>query len=370
MTTATALTNAGGTAEVSFELVDPPGISNWFVNFSDYREREFKGKPHILNADDSLVLVRMAVFTEDGGLSFDYFVYKAGPGKPSLDLIPDPYPKIYDVKQIGILAFGDDREHYAVVFPAPRLKASMTHEMHIFSSESQAWSTEVAKVVIDRETGCHDMVRHRSSKVVSAGGSWLAWIDLWRGVLLCNVLDKDPVLKLLQWPVAPPEDVCIEMYAARSIRDATMSNGVVMFVEVSFDANADACWGWTATIWRREVGSEYWYKCFKTDIADILANDSSFSHLLRNLWDDDVNKKGLNKIFSAPPTLSLSSKDVVYFMTKLRTEDADALLISLNVREVKLEAIEEIPYCLTYTPCNFTRIDQGRLGIPCNLSSI
>ncbi|KAF8721406.1 hypothetical protein HU200_023119 [Digitaria exilis] len=235
-TTATALTSARGTVGVSFDLVEPPAISRWFVDFSGQKEREFKRKPQILNADDSLVLLRMAVFPEDdGGLTVDYFVYRAGPaGKPSLDLIPGPHPKMHSAKQIGVLHFGDDeREHYAVVFPAPRPKASMAYEMHMFSSETQAWSTKVAKVVIDRETGCHDIVRHRSSKVVSAGGSWLAWIDLWRGVLLCNVLDEDPVLKLLQWPVPPPEGVCIEMYAARSIRDAAVSDaGVVREVKL------------------------------------------------------------------------------------------------------------------------------------------
>ena len=43
-----------------------------------------------------------------------------------------------------------------------------------------------------------------------------------------------------------------------------------------------------------EISSKYLFKCFEADIANILANDSSFSHLLCKLWDDEVNKKGLN----------------------------------------------------------------------------
>ncbi|RLN41387.1 hypothetical protein C2845_PM01G11990 [Panicum miliaceum] len=208
-TTAASLTSARGTVQVSFELVGPPEVSRWFVNFSGREERECKRKPQIINAVDSLVLMRMAVFLE-GGRVFDYFVYRAAPGKPSLNLIPGPYPKIYLARQIGILPCGDKGQHYAVVFPARRVEARMDYEMHIFSSECWAWSTKVANVVIDRETGCYDIVKHKSCKVVSAGGSCLAWIDMWRGVLLCNVLDKDPVLRLLQWPVPPPQNVCIQ----------------------------------------------------------------------------------------------------------------------------------------------------------------
>ncbi|OEL19563.1 hypothetical protein BAE44_0019419 [Dichanthelium oligosanthes] len=110
--------------------------------------------------------------------------------------------------------------------------------MHVFSSESQAWSTRAAKVAADRETSCHDVAGHDACKVVSAGRRCLAWIYLWSGVLLCNVLDEDPVLRLLQWPVPVPSNVCerTHMYSARSIRDATLlSDGGVRFVELSFE---------------------------------------------------------------------------------------------------------------------------------------
>lgn len=73
--------------------------------------------------------------------------------------------------------------------------------------------------------------------------------------------------------------MCVEMYVAHSIQDATLSNNMVRFVEVNFVDNGDAGDDWTTIIWRREVGSEYWHKCFKIDVANILANNSSFSPL-------------------------------------------------------------------------------------------
>ncbi|CAL5049282.1 unnamed protein product [Urochloa decumbens] len=384
-TTATALTSAGGTVEVSFELVDPPAISPWFANFSGVKEREYKRKPQILNATDSLILMRMAVFLDDGDdggrPAVDYFVYNAGGSSghagttkpPSLDLIPGPYPKTYNPKQFGILPCGGvtdadepSPEHYHVIFPARRVKAQAAHEMHVFSSATQAWSTKLATVVVDWETGLHDVVRHAASSAVPAGGGgrWMAWIDLWRGVLLCNVLDEDPVLRMLQWPVPPPRgEFIVEMYDARSIREAAVSAaaGEVRFVEVSFDGGAGT---WTATAWKREVGSAYWFKCFEVDIADILAKDSTrLSSLVSNVWDDGVSRRGLSKVCRVAPTLSLGGDDVVYLMTGMWSEGGgaspdEALLLAVNAREERLEAVEEVPFFMTYTPCAFPRFDD------------
>jgi hypothetical protein len=45
------------------------------------------------------------------------------------------------------------------------------------------------------ETTDNAVATHEPSKAVAAGGNSLAWVDLCRGVLLCNVLDEEPVLR-------------------------------------------------------------------------------------------------------------------------------------------------------------------------------
>jgi hypothetical protein len=94
-TTARGVTSAGRAVAVTFELVDPPGVSRWFVHCPGLEEAcGFSGTPQILNAAGAFVVMRMLFFFYRGRV-IDYFVYRAGPGRPSLDLIPGPCPKVF-----------------------------------------------------------------------------------------------------------------------------------------------------------------------------------------------------------------------------------------------------------------------------------
>ncbi|OEL14460.1 hypothetical protein BAE44_0024521 [Dichanthelium oligosanthes] len=234
--TATGLTSGGRTVNVSFELVDPSRVFRWFVHCPGLEEkRGFNGKPEILNAADALVVTRMLFFSNSGRVIDYYFVYRAGPGKTSLDLIPGPCPEVLLPKQVGILPRGGgggvgDCEHYSAVIPVQRLGPQLEYEIFVFSSESQAWSSKVARFSQDQETTYDEVVLHSPTKAIAAGCGSLAWIDLWRGVLLCTWLDKQPVLRLIQWPVLPERDVFIDISSPLEVRDATLSNGVIRFV--------------------------------------------------------------------------------------------------------------------------------------------
>ncbi|RLN38872.1 hypothetical protein C2845_PM01G11980, partial [Panicum miliaceum] len=80
------------------------------------------------------------------------------------------------------------------------------------------------------------------------------------------------------------------------------------------------------------------------------------------VWDDEVNKQGLNKVICASPTLSLSSDDVVYFMTTLKSEGLETLLLSVNATEAKVEAVEVVSFELSFCPCAFSSFDRARPG--------
>ncbi|TVU47391.1 hypothetical protein EJB05_06991, partial [Eragrostis curvula] len=365
-TTASSLTSSGSKVKLSFELVDPPGVSRWFVDCPGPKKERFNGRPFILNAAGSLIVLRMAFLREERSV-FDYFVFRAGPGEPKLDLIPGPYPKASLRKRVGVLPLGAG-EHYLMVFPTPQLKPQGGYEIQIFSSDNGAWSTKVARVSTDPETTFHEMAMHHPSKAIAAGGNSLAWVDLWRGILLCEQLDsEEPVLRLIKWPVPSPCQDIVDMYSAHGSRDATLSNGVIRFLEMKFHHADDACHstdgmgiGWTATVWKRMSSSKDWKVCFKADIAKILATHLNSSDLLQKVRDDTLKKLDLTKVATAPPTLSLTDEDVVYFMANLVSDEA--LLLAVNGRVKKLEAVEQTTFELPCSPCPFYSLPDASPG--------
>ncbi|GJN31164.1 hypothetical protein PR202_gb19527 [Eleusine coracana subsp. coracana] len=366
-TTATGLTSFKRPVRVSFELAHPPEASRWFVHCPGLKKkRGLNGHPQILNAAESLVVLRMQ-FLRGGDVIYDYFVYRAGPGKPSLDLIPGPCPTVAFPKQVGILPRGD-LEEYSVIFP--RCKPRRVYEIRVFSSENNEWRTKVARISTDPETTYHEVAMHLPSKAIVAGVSSLAWIDLWRGVLLCEHLDTDaPTLRLIKWPVPSPQNDLLDIYSGHGSRDATLSNGVIRFLEQKFHEEGGASsrdvmgYCWIATTWKRAINSTNWSRVFKADIVNILATDSRYSDLLqKTLWNNELNKLDLNKLSSAPPTLSLNNENVLYFTAKLETGGALLLAVNTGAGMERLETFIQTSCGLSCAPCSFSRFLDASPG--------
>ncbi|KAK3147543.1 hypothetical protein QOZ80_3BG0283630 [Eleusine coracana subsp. coracana] len=240
-TTATGLTSFKRPVRVSFELAHPPEASRWFVHCPGLKKkRGLNGHPQILNAAESLVVLRMQ-FLRGGDVIYDYFVYRAGPGKPSLDLIPGPCPTVAFPKQVGILPRGD-LEEYSVIFP--RCKPRRVYEIRVFSSENNEWRTKVARISTDPETTYHEVAMHLPSKAIVAG---------------------------------------------------------------------------------------------------------------KTLWNNELNKLDLNKLSSAPPTLSLNNENVLYFTAKLETGGALLLAVNTGAGMERLETFIQTSCGLSCAPCSFSR---------------
>jgi hypothetical protein len=102
-------------------------------------EAMFVTQPHITGTDGALLLIRVSFAEGHDGLPFiDMFVYRAGPGEPTLYLIPRPYPIDIYSDNVGVLSCG---EHHLVVVPEPRFEAfgRMDYDLHVFSSETMSW---------------------------------------------------------------------------------------------------------------------------------------------------------------------------------------------------------------------------------------
>ncbi|RLM85839.1 hypothetical protein C2845_PM04G08700 [Panicum miliaceum] len=122
-----------------------------------------------------------------------------------------------------------------------------------------SWSTTVASVA--GGTYCDLLARHAPTKVVSVGGVGLGWVDLRRGVLLCNVADERPKVCLVQLPLLLPtnradfgEGFDGATPPLRQIRDVTCSDGLLRFIEIEYpnlDDDNLTTFRWAATMFAR-----------------------------------------------------------------------------------------------------------------------
>ena len=150
-TTAECRTEDGQAVEVSFWLVDPPGVSYFSVHCPGLQEDDFSGEPQVVCAEAAFVLFRVRFsFPSERRISTHHFVYTArgAAGPPSLQLLPEP-PGVEAVKshQLGLLPRGGER--YAVAFLDRNWTArgdawQWQFDAYVFSSETCSWSKKEA----------------------------------------------------------------------------------------------------------------------------------------------------------------------------------------------------------------------------------
>ncbi|KAK3127535.1 hypothetical protein QOZ80_7AG0574690 [Eleusine coracana subsp. coracana] len=302
-TTARGKTRSGRPIEVSFLVVDPPGLSRCVVNCPDLGSNT-GASATVTGADGAFILIRVFFPRRHGKSHFDVFVYSAS--SLSLLLIPEPYPVDLLFDYVGVLSCGDVSEYCSVVLPERQFDADgqMRYDLRVFSSITKSWSTKVTLVDFESEM-YYGMFE--PSRVFSVGGDSLAWVDLRNGILLCNELEKDPVMHFIKLPRLMPSNIA--SYGLRSdgrdppldqIRDVTCNNGCFRFVELELVGTS--CPNCSVTVFERKPGSVDWDTCCTfpiTGLEDVSAMDISY------------------------PTLDAYGNDFVFMIAKRNVNDPD-----------------------------------------------
>ncbi|PUZ43951.1 hypothetical protein GQ55_8G048600 [Panicum hallii var. hallii] len=83
-------------------------------------------------------------------------------------------------------------------------------ELHVFHSDTSTWTRRVLSVAAPQEDfpvktprNCGRLLLHHTTTVISIGGEGgtMRWVDLWRGILLCDVLHAEPSLRGVPLPL-------------------------------------------------------------------------------------------------------------------------------------------------------------------------
>lgn len=94
---------------------------------------------------------------------------------------------------LGISPCGDIYdEHFVVALTSisPLFTGGLwNYKLDVFLSEAGAWITKEALLRID---SIDRVAFPETDKVIALAGGLLGWVDLWWGILLCNVLGENP----------------------------------------------------------------------------------------------------------------------------------------------------------------------------------
>uniref|UniRef100_K3ZNI1 DUF1618 domain-containing protein n=2 Tax=Setaria italica TaxID=4555 RepID=K3ZNI1_SETIT len=205
-TTAEDRTRNGKAIQVSFCLKRPPQPSTLYVYSSDLNRSL---PPEILYSVDDLLLLRVNMGSgpcDSRGKDYDYFVYRADSTRPSLELLRRPHPHLSS-SSAGLLPRPDG--HYTVA--ALNFTGTVHQfELHLFHSDTSTWISRMLSVDAPLEDfpvkiprNCGRLVHHHTTTVITIGGEGgtMGWVDLWREILLCDVLVGQPSLRSMPIPL-------------------------------------------------------------------------------------------------------------------------------------------------------------------------
>ncbi|XBI88672.1 hypothetical protein VPH35_026606 [Triticum aestivum] len=392
-TTVKGTTSTGQEFKVTFCLTDPPAVSYLCVHFPAISIQECcTTEPRVVSAANDLALLCFAFRSGSGTPSTDddsphhleYFVYKAAPGgKHSIRRVPPSPPDYSHTLHAAIVPREGDNFLVADLSPNGDLGH---YNLHVFSSETSEWSTKHVQLKVPANVLPRDLPS-QTDKVIRLGVSTVGWVDLWRGIVVCDVLQKDPALRFLPLPKA---DFDLRREGrARQVRDVVgLPDGFINFVEIEncirwftvvskstlktagvFDvadtisdvkllSHSDdgmddvtddnpvrhAPAGWKIRTMLRSIHWDLWHKSRTVHADHISPCPPEPSKLTHHLWNDRDMKWTLSNLKTTGfPTFSVYGGNAVYLVSKVESRDEDTLLVGVDIRKRKLEVIEQ--YC-------------------------
>ncbi|CAN6327272.1 unnamed protein product [Urochloa humidicola] len=414
-TTAYSLSESSKEIQVTFFLARPPRVSYFCVFCPGRDHTEIPIEPKILAMDENLVLLSIVVSPEkelDKGR--DFYIYQANgaeDGGPSLDRLPRPPGRcLFKYDKVGLLRCSDtDGGGSSSVLRPHRVKkddfivAALCDisdagintgqfidedfeeregqfALFVYNSKCQAWSVNVVSLdqqQLRKQPGVCFL--HFNSKVITIGGEagTMGFVDLWRGILLCDVLTGNPNLTYVPLPKPKVQgrrrrgEACLH-------RDIAIVEGHIKYVELEtiwdpslFRNRRYASNGWMAWRYSRPVAaassvaaanssSDDWrIECNIESSDEISVNTSKHFELLPRPQDNEGQPlppfKGLA---ICHPVLSLSDDDnTVYFMNKIVPQDDKAWVIAVDMRRKELlevakfaaERTEYVPFAYAHS---------------------
>ncbi|KAL6902384.1 hypothetical protein ACP4OV_005260 [Aristida adscensionis] len=209
-TTAEVQAGYGRTVKVSVFAAAPPRLSHVGVHCPGLtKESGFCGTPSVLQSLGGVALIKVAFSSLP---KYRYFLYRAGRGRrPSLQLLGEFSRYVSGIRAVASIGFVPDGDGF-VLAALSYTRITGLAELHVFRTSNV-------------------------EKVIALGGGELAFVDIWKGALVCDVLSEQPTTRLIPMPRLLPgnkvDGKTQASSAARQFRNvAFCSDGLIRCVEV------------------------------------------------------------------------------------------------------------------------------------------
>uniref|UniRef100_A0A0E0M4N2 DUF1618 domain-containing protein n=1 Tax=Oryza punctata TaxID=4537 RepID=A0A0E0M4N2_ORYPU len=312
-TTARSKTRTGQPIEVSLSTAPPPRVSYMCVHCPGLDPYKFATEPTIMATEADLVLIRATTPT------------------PSLRLIPHPAAlcKFFD-REVGILRCCGSVPYIVAVLCNTIQSGNLEYALYLYRAGADAWTCHPLSLngLVDPTPSIHV-----NTKTITVGGKagTMAWVDLHRGILLCDLLPcahSSPVLRY--FPLPPPLSAHKKIKVAgcpRSSRDIALVQGRFNFTHMRIHVKP-------GSIIKGTYISQGWTKPG--------SNTMNFE-LLPKLSDDQQGtpQQTLERLHVGQPMLSLQSNDIVCLMAKVDQWDDDAWVLAIDMKNKRLKDVAE-----------------------------
>ncbi|CAN6335264.1 unnamed protein product [Urochloa humidicola] len=408
-TTAAALLSTGAPIEFSLGLSRPPCLSYLCAHFpgpvvgpavgttvsgpaaGTPAARCVRDSPLVIATHPDVALLRVNIpgsLRINNHAAFDYLVYN--PSAPSVHLLPKPtgFPRFRDQDAAVVRCSGGGNSRYVVaVLRTTRNPLEFT--LQRYDSDTRRWtSTPLTLEAPERDDvlpipdSATETLFHNNTKVITIESTTVGWVDLWRGILFCDVLDEKPVLR--DMPLPKPArcnraSFCRwSSYGHRDITVVTLPDQQsptqptirIKYVEMGTrpgavptsrrrqvhhsnsssesDDNDDVEYYWTATVWSMPVpiaSWKDWTKDCKIDVANIVIDNPKHCELLRAIDPEEASLSvTLKSLLTAYPTLGLgiNGEVVIYFLSKVDYMAHEGWVIAVGAKDSKLQGIAKL----------------------------
>lgn len=279
------------------------------------------------------------------------------------------------------------------------------YELQLYHSDTSTWTSREVSVEppqwhplpegAPKFCGC--LLRHYTSAVITIGreGGTMAWVDLWRSVLLCDVLRPDSCLRAMPVPLPSRQmglndglGVRLDFAAHSRAISFNRDKGCLTLVHLErfesphpFHAATRGRGGqdlqvldWELTTWsnsKMSVSQEDWHEEHTVKASNITIDDpAAVSRMLedfrslpppREHSDDEAaaaaaaapqaqKQLEFHNLSMCQPHLGPNGEDVVYLVAREKYLDPKAWLVAVDMKKGTLKRVSDIgnqghPFC-------------------------